>query len=107
MNNMTMKPTETVDAYQKRLMNKIQTLELTGGAELFCLDLKNVVGNESEMSDYTENELNSDDYGTPDKGETAQEKTLIWDKKSRCKLHKQNRDQRKKNRKPTKRNAWR
>ena len=98
--NMTMKPTETVDAYQKRLMNKMQTLELAGGAGVFCPDLKNLVVSESEMSDYSDDELSSDEYDTPDEGETIQEKTvrlkLKIDKHSKRKLYEQNREQRKK-----------
>ena len=105
-----MKPTETVDAYQKRLMNKMQTLELAGGAGVFCPDLKNLVVSESEMSDYSDDELSSDEYDTPDEGETIQEKTvrlkLKIDKHSKRKLKSKIGSNVKKNGKRTKKNVW-
>ena len=44
---MTMKPTQTVDAYQKRLMNKMHTLELAGDAAVFWLDFPGMMRNET------------------------------------------------------------
>ena len=57
---MTQGPTETIEAFIKRLLAKMQTVELAGGLNFFFPDLKNIQGSDDEDESSSDESASSD-----------------------------------------------
>ena len=75
---MTQGPTETIEAFIKRLLAKMQTVELAGGLNFFFPDLKNIQVSDdedessSDESAYSDGEF--DDLDSEDEVKTKNER---------------------------------